>query len=57
MFSDIPLRVPTMLRLNRERGITLLLVTHSERLAERMVRVVRLMDGKVVSIEQGRGGD
>jgi len=46
-----------LLRLNRERGITLFLVTHSERLAERMDRVVRLMDGKVVSIEQGRGGD
>jgi lipoprotein-releasing system ATP-binding protein len=36
-----------LLRLNRSRGITLLVVTHNERLAERMERTVRLADGRI----------
>jgi lipoprotein-releasing system ATP-binding protein len=36
-----------LLGLSRERGMTLLVVTHSERLARRMDRVVRLSDGVV----------
>jgi ABC-type lipoprotein export system ATPase subunit len=36
-----------LLRLNREYGITLLLVTHSLSLAEKMERRLRLIDGKL----------
>jgi putative ABC transport system ATP-binding protein len=35
--------------LNRERGSTLFLVTHEERLAERCDRVARMADGRIVS--------
>jgi len=38
-----------MLTLNRERGVTLLVVTHSERLAGRMNRTIRLQDGLVTT--------
>jgi len=37
-----------MMGLKREFGVTLLVVTHNERLAERMGRVIRLQDGKIV---------
>ena len=36
-------------RLNRERGITILQVTHDERMAAYSRRVVRLQDGQIVS--------
>ncbi|MEW6546842.1 MAG: ABC transporter ATP-binding protein [Bacillota bacterium] len=36
-------------RLNRERGITILQVTHDERMARYSRRVVRLQDGQIVS--------
>jgi putative ABC transport system ATP-binding protein len=36
-------------RLHRERGLTLVVVTHSEDLARRAQRVVRLQDGKIIS--------
>jgi len=42
-----------LLRLNRERKITLLIVTHNENLARRMDYMIRLFDGKVVGIEPG----
>jgi lipoprotein-releasing system ATP-binding protein len=50
-----------LLRLNRSRGITLLVVTHNERLAERMERTVRLADGRIEDSPtgipvQGTGG-
>lgn len=36
-------------RLNRERGITILQVTHDERMARYSRRIVRLQDGQIVS--------
>ncbi len=38
-----------LLRFNQEKGVTLLVVTHNERLAKKMSRSVRLSEGKVVS--------
>ena len=43
----------TLLDLNRSHGLTLLIVTHNERLAHRMHRVIRIADGKIEGIEQG----
>jgi lipoprotein-releasing system ATP-binding protein len=43
-----------LIRLNREHGVTLLMVTHNEDLARRMDYLIRLFDGKVVGIEQGK---
>jgi len=37
-----------MQELNREKGITLIVVTHNVKLADRMPRRIQLMDGKVV---------
>lgn len=37
-----------LLRFNQEKGVTLLVVTHNERLARKMSRSVCLKDGKVV---------
>jgi lipoprotein-releasing system ATP-binding protein len=39
-----------LISLNREDGITALIVTHNVRLAERLSRRVTLMDGRVVAI-------
>jgi len=41
--------VELLLELNRERGTTLVLVTHDPELAARAGRVIRLADGRVVS--------
>jgi predicted ABC-type transport system involved in lysophospholipase L1 biosynthesis ATPase subunit len=38
-----------LLREQRERNLSLLLVTHDERLAERCQRIVRMEDGRIVS--------
>lgn len=35
-------------RLNRERGLTLIVVTHNEGLARRLNRVVSMLDGRIV---------
>ena len=43
----------TLLDLNRRHGLTLLIVTHNERLARRMHRVIRIADGKIGGIEPG----
>jgi lipoprotein-releasing system ATP-binding protein len=39
-------------RFNRERGLTVLVVTHDPRLAERCDRIVRLVDGRIVGDER-----
>ncbi len=39
-------------RLNRERGVTLAIVTHSESVYRRAARVLRLADGRIVSDER-----
>jgi len=42
--------------LNRDEGITLLVVTHRERAARRAGRVVRLEAGRLVPVDNGDGG-
>jgi putative ABC transport system ATP-binding protein len=37
--------------LNRERGVTLIIVTHSEAVYRRARRVVRLADGRIIRDE------
>lgn len=41
--------IELLLELNRERGATLVLVTHDPQLAARAGRIIRLADGRVVS--------
>jgi putative ABC transport system ATP-binding protein len=43
--------IEMLFKLQRERGSTLILVTHDEALAKRCDRIVRLRDGKIESIE------
>lgn len=42
--------------LQRERGITLVIVTHDDDLAAKCDRRIYLKDGEIVSIEEGAGG-
>lgn len=42
-------------KLKEEQGQTFVIVTHDERLAERADRVVNMLDGRIVSVEQGGG--
>jgi putative ABC transport system ATP-binding protein len=37
-----------ILGLNREKGTTILIVTHDPKIAEQTQRVIRLMDGMIV---------
>jgi lipoprotein-releasing system ATP-binding protein len=37
-----------LMGLQRDKGVSLLVVTHNERLAERMGRTIRLVDGRIV---------
>ena len=41
-----------MRRMNRERGVTFVIVTHDMEIANRTDRIIRLKDGKVISDEQ-----
>ena len=43
--------------LRRQDGIALVVVTHDPRVAERAHRVVRLLDGQMVSEERNGGGE
>jgi lipoprotein-releasing system ATP-binding protein len=36
-----------LLRLNNEKGITMVIVTHNERLVSKMKRIIRMLDGKI----------
>jgi lipoprotein-releasing system ATP-binding protein len=42
-------------RLNRDRGQTIVLVTHDEAMARDAHRIARMVDGKVVDVREGRG--
>jgi putative ABC transport system ATP-binding protein len=37
-----------ILNLNRDKGTTILIVTHDPRVAEQTQRVIRLMDGEII---------
>jgi putative ABC transport system ATP-binding protein len=41
-----------MRRLNRERGLTFVIVTHDIAVGRRADRIVRMLDGRVVAEEQ-----
>ena len=40
-------------KLNREKGITIVLITHSNELAEETQRIVTLKDGEIVGERKG----
>ena len=40
--------IELLLRLNREAGTTLVMVTHDEHLAQRSTRILRLAAGRIV---------
>ena len=42
-------------RLNREEGKTIVLITHSNELAEETGRIVTLRDGEIIGERKGRG--
>jgi ABC-type lipoprotein export system ATPase subunit len=44
--------VDLLAELNRSRGVTLIMVTHAPELAERMARVLELVDGKLVEAKR-----
>lgn len=43
--------------LNRERGLTILMVTHDRQVASHAARLVEMKDGKVIGSEFGRAGN
>ena len=45
--------IETIHRLNKEKGITIVLITHSQQLAEECPRILTLIDGRIVSERQG----
>ena len=44
--------IDLMRRMNRERGVTFVIVTHDMEIANRTDRIIRLKDGKVISDER-----
>ena len=42
-------------KLNKEQGITVVLITHSQELASETDRIISIKDGNVVSVENGGG--
>ena len=45
--------IETITELNKKEGITIILITHSNELAEETERVLTLMDGKIISERMG----
>ncbi|MDE2839661.1 MAG: ABC transporter ATP-binding protein [Chloroflexota bacterium] len=46
-----------LLRLNADRGITVVFITHEEEIARRTNRIIRMRDGRVAAEERGEMGD
>ena len=46
-----------ILKLNREQGMTILLITHSDSLAEETGRIFTLMDGEIIGERRGTLAD
>ena len=44
-----------LLNLNKERGTTLIIVTHDPKIAEQTQRVIRLRDGELDLLEESEG--
>lgn len=42
-------------KLNKEQGITVVLITHSQELASETDRIISIKDGNIVSVEKGGG--
>lgn len=42
-------------KLHEERGVTVVLITHNNKLAMESQRIIRISDGRVIGIEEGRG--
>ena len=40
--------------LNRDQGITVVIVTHDDELAERCQRIIEMKDGRIVSERRGK---
>jgi putative ABC transport system ATP-binding protein len=44
-----------LLNLNKDRGTTLIIVTHDPKIAEQTQRVIRLRDGELDRLEENEG--
>ena len=44
-------------KLNKEQGITIVLITHSQELASETDRIISLKDGNIISEEKGGGSE
>jgi len=44
--------VALMRRLNRERGLTFVVVTHDINVGRKTDRIIRMLDGHIVEVEQ-----
>ena len=44
--------IELLLEINREDNLTLIMVTHSQELAERMKRILKLRDGRLEAVNQ-----